>query len=207
MEYQNNLFTFKLLNLNKICQVNFKPVPVYQLFNLITINTPPTKLEDQNNPIDKVLGNNDIIAIILNHLIEIDQNDTSNSYPVIRILNKSLFNLFHQVFPKFSLLLMLKLKSTLSKELYFEINSHNRIVVSMGELSKLTNSFQYSELSIYEAYDKLLSFPKLDINRDVVLWTLVSIGLDWYTKKYKVFDLNFIKQLDPWKLVLNISID
>ena len=77
----------------------------------------------------------------------------------------------------------------------------------MGELSKLTNSFQYSELSIYEAYDKLLSFPKLDINRDVVLWTLVSTGLDWYTKKYKVYDLNFIKQLDPWKLVLNISIN
>ena len=207
MEYQNNLFTFKLLNLNKICQVNLKPVPVYQLFNLITIVTPPTKFEDQNNPIDKVLGNNDIIAIILNHLIQLDQNDSSISYPVIRILNKSLFNLFHQVFPNFSMLIMLKLRSAISKELHFETNSHNKIVVSMGELSKLTNSFQYSKLSIYEAYNKLLSFPKLDINCDVVLWTLVSNGLDWYTKKYKVYDLNFIKQLDPWKLVLNISID
>ena len=207
MEDQNNLFTFKLLNLNKICQVNLKPIPVYQLFNLITIDTPHTTLEAQNNPIDKVLGNNDIIAIILNHLIEIDQNDSSSSYPVIRILNKNLFNLFHQVFPNFSLFLMLRLKSVLAKELYFEINSHNKIVVSMGELSKLTNYFQYSKLSIYEAYDKLLSFPKLDINRNVVLWALVSSGLDWYTKKYKVYDLNFIKQLDPWKLVLDISID
>ena len=156
---------------------------------------------------EKVFNNNDLVVVILNHLIEIDQNDSSSSYLVLRTLNKCLFNLFHQVFPNFSLLLMLRLKSNISKELYFEINSHNKIIVSMGELSKLTNSFQYSELSIYEAYDKLLSFPTLDINRNVVLWALVSSALDWYTKEYKVYDLNLIKQLDPWKSVLNISID